>query len=81
MFGRLNFHGYNLVGHRVAQFGPEAAINGRVREVEQQVDDAGGLLVSGQKPIKQRRKFRPHARNGFNFGKKWIEQGGTHSFF
>ena len=65
----------DAVARRERDFRPGAAVDQGVRQVQQQVDDAGRAVGTAEQPIEQRSRLRPHALERGGRGEQRIEVG------
>ena len=77
MLRHLGLDGDDRVGNGVADLGARAPVDGRLGQVEQDVDDARALRLVEQ-PVEQFRVLRPDPRQGAGRGEQRVEQGRAH---
>ena len=65
---------HDLIERRIRDLRPVAAIDGRYRQMKQEIDGARRTAV-GEEPVEQLADFRPHARQAGGRRKQRIEQG------
>ena len=75
MLGHLGLDGDDRVGNRVADLGPRAPVDGRLRQMEEDVDHPRALRLIEQ-AIEQFRVLRPDPRQGAGGREQRIESEG-----
>ena len=77
MLGHGRLDGHDRVGNRVADFRPRAPVDGRLRQVEEDVDHPRALGLVEQ-AVEEFRVLRPDSRQGDCRGEERIEERRTH---
>src|SRR5277367_1309524 len=77
VLGHLSLDGDDRARNRVANLGARAAVDGRLRQVEEDVEDPRALGLAEQ-PVEELRVFWPDPGQGVGRREQGIESRGTH---
>ena len=77
VLGHLGFDGDDRARNRVADLGARAAVDGRLRQMEEDVEDPRALRLVEQ-PVEELRVLWPDPWQGVGRREQRIEQGGAH---
>jgi hypothetical protein len=77
VLGHLGFDGDDRARNRVADLGARAAVDGRLRQMEEDVEDPRALRLAEQ-PVEELRVFWPDPWQGVGRREERIESRGTH---